>query len=302
MSHTRRAAVMLMALGPQVAAQVLRTMDEPIVEAISREIVRFDRLPPARRLELLDAARAELAGLIRGVDGNMEQFRLALFAALGLSPADRRPARSSDPPGPFHFLWGQPPNRIATIVAGESAQTIALVLSYAPATLAAQVLTLLPAWVRLEVAHRLVGLQPVHPSTVEVLRTAIRRKLDRLLTEEHLRQFSFADIATLDDASLKELLGHLRRKVNGVAVGWDDLIVALQGSGLESVVARLGTALAPAEADRLRREVARRPRVPGEAIVAAQRHVVRTLRTLQERGVICLSPTLDETLDPVAEP
>ena len=63
----RKAAALLISLGPELASQVLKTMREDEVETITREIVQMERLPAEKRDAILQQVYEMWAGSVTGV-------------------------------------------------------------------------------------------------------------------------------------------------------------------------------------------------------------------------------------------
>ncbi|HEX5923240.1 MAG TPA: flagellar motor switch protein FliG, partial [Baekduia sp.] len=104
---------------------------------------------------------------------------------------------------PFDFLRRTPPEQIATFLADEAPQTIALVVASLHTTLGASVLGALPAEVQANVAMRSATMEDTNPGVVEDVERGLRLKLSNVLTQE------FSQAGGVD--SLAELLNRAGR-------------------------------------------------------------------------------------------
>jgi flagellar motor switch protein FliG len=104
---------------------------------------------------------------------------------------------------PFDFLRRTPPEQIATFLADEAPQTIALVVASLHTTLGAKVLGCLTPEVQANVAMRIATMEDTNPGVVEDVERGLRLKLSNVLTQE------FSQAGGVD--SLAELLNRAGR-------------------------------------------------------------------------------------------
>ena len=170
-SGTERAAILLLTLGEQEAAQVLKHMG-------AREVQRVG----TAMAQLKNVSREEVSGVLRdfstlvesqtsvgvGVD---EFLRNVLVSALGEDKAasiiDRISiGRSSR--GLEALKW-MDPRAVAELIRQEHPQIIAIVLAYLEPDQSAEILQMLPSGLRAEVIMRIATLDGVQPSALSEL-------------------------------------------------------------------------------------------------------------------------------------
>ena len=201
----QKAAVFLITIGTTRAADVLKFLSEREIEAISAEMASLWRV----KAETADAVVQELAERFDGANefamGGPEFAREVLEHLLG-------PARAEEILGqitaqaelrPFDFLRRTPPEQIATFLADESPQTIALVVASLHTTLGAKVLGCLTPEVQANVAMRIATMEDTNPGVIEDVERGLRLKLSNVLTQE------FSQAGGVD--SLAELLNRAGR-------------------------------------------------------------------------------------------
>jgi len=87
----------------------------------------------------------------------------------------------------FEMLKNANPNEVATLLQEEMPQTIALVLSYLEAKVAADILTAMPKELQIEVTLRLAVMDRVSPQVVQVVERSLKNKLSGVISEADFR-------------------------------------------------------------------------------------------------------------------
>jgi flagellar motor switch protein FliG len=87
----------------------------------------------------------------------------------------------------FEMLRNANPGEVATLLQDEMPQTIALVLSYLEAKVAADILTSFPKDLQIEVTLRLAMMDRVSPQVVQVVERNLKNKLSRVISEADFR-------------------------------------------------------------------------------------------------------------------
>jgi flagellar motor switch protein FliG len=201
----QKAAVFLITIGSSRAADVLKFLSEREIEALSAEMASLWRV----KAETADAVVQELAERFDSQNefamGGPEFAREVLEHLLGATRAEEILGQITAQAElrPFDFLRRTPPEQIATFLADESPQTIALVVASLHTTLGAKVLACLPAESQANVAMRIAMMEDTNPGVVEDVERGLRLKLSNVLTQE------FSQAGGVD--SLAELLNRAGR-------------------------------------------------------------------------------------------
>lgn len=186
LSGPQKAAVLLLRLGAERAAPLLRTLQRSEVSAIMAELAQLGAIDG----RLADTVVDEFLTLASGAGdrplpiGDVRMARLLLSQSLGDRAAFevlREVDRSSSSEIPFQFLEGLEPATIADALAGEHPQTIALVLTHLAMDVAAAVLGCLPVELLSDVAVRVGTLDRVTAPTLAAVERALRRSMAPVL-------------------------------------------------------------------------------------------------------------------------
>jgi flagellar motor switch protein FliG len=201
----QKAAVFLITIGATRAAEVLKFLSEREIEALSAEMASLWRV----KAETAEAVVQELAERFEANDefahGGPEFAREVLEHLLGATRAEEILGQITAQAElrPFDFLRRTPPEQIATFLADEAPQTIALVVASLHTTLGAKVLGGLAPEVQANVAMRIATMEDTNPGVVEDVERGLRLKLSNVLTQE------FSQAGGVD--SLAELLNRAGR-------------------------------------------------------------------------------------------
>jgi len=206
LSGRRKAAIILAALGPDLAAGVIAHMREEEVEALSSELLHLEAV--AQRTAEAIMEELEQATREGALSAGADLAQAVLAKALGETRASELLDRvsSSKQERPFEQLRHMPPERVAAFLYHEAPQTIALVLANLDAGHAAQALARLPEEVRPEVALRIARMGEVAPEVVRQVEEIARQRLTAAAQQEG---FASADGVK----SLAEILGHSDRAI-----------------------------------------------------------------------------------------
>jgi flagellar motor switch protein FliG len=184
----RKAAVLMAALGPERAADVMQHLREEEIEGLSLEMAKMgsveEETTEAILGELADSARADSIG---DVSGGIEFAREVLERALGAERAEELLGRLSTviEMRPFEFLRRTPPEQIVAFLRAESPQTIALVIANLHTVLSAQVLARLPERMQPDIALRIARMGETSPTVIQQVEDVVRKKLTAVVEQEY---------------------------------------------------------------------------------------------------------------------
>lgn len=319
----RKAAVALVALGPERAAGILRGLSEQEVKALATEIAQLGPVSP-------EEVRTTISELVQGLgEPNLlpapgKRFAKDLLVrALGTERGTVL-GEELDAPAPFGWLADADPDAAAKGLATEPAGAVALALAHLEPRAAARLLTRLPIDDQAKVATRIAALGAVHPDTVrqveiglrsrvsDVLRTEVRKvdgpqllagllsKAGRATSRELLQSiaavnpelaeltrnalFTFDDVCALEARSMQVLLRSVDSKMLAVALSSSP--AGQQANVLGNLSERARESLV--EEMELLRDV--RAADVNEARIA----VVAVARQLEEEGSLILTRPGDE--------
>ncbi|MDI6799977.1 MAG: flagellar motor switch protein FliG [Actinomycetota bacterium] len=179
LSEKQKAAALLVSLGMEVSADLLRRMKEDDIEKLTLEIANMRKLPA----EVMDEVVKEFYELCVARDfvrqGGIEYAEEVLQKALGAGKAAEIINRlsSSLDIAPFDFLRHTDPGEIFNFIENEHPQTIALVLSHLLPEPAAIIMTKLDVDIRADVIKRVALMDRTTPEIVSDVERVLEKKV-----------------------------------------------------------------------------------------------------------------------------
>lgn len=175
LSGDEKAAVLLLALGPDFGKPILEELDEMEIRVLSRAMVRLGAITQ----QMLDELLVEFVTTISSngaISGNTDTTQRLLLSFL---PQDRVDTIMEEIRGPAgRNMWEKLSNVqedvLANYLKNEYPQTIAVVLSKIAADHASRVLSVLPEDLAMEVVQRMLSLDPVQKEILEKIETTLR--------------------------------------------------------------------------------------------------------------------------------
>src|ERR1700722_2858941 len=176
---TDRAAILLLSLGEQEAAQVLKHMGAKEVQRVGMAMARLSgvsRDDVSETLANFSAVAETQTSVGLGVD---EFLRKVLVEALGADKAASVIDRINIGPSSkgLEALKWMDPRAVSELIRLEHPQIIAIVLAYIDPDQAAQILSQLPSGLRADVLMRIATLDGVQPSALSELDDIMEKHL-----------------------------------------------------------------------------------------------------------------------------
>ena len=185
-SNREKIAVLMVALGNDIAAEVYKKLDDTAIELITLEVANLRKVTPELKLEVLKEAQEILMAREFMARGGVDYARDVLERALGPERAQNLLARitASLQVRPFDFMRHTDPQQVLGFIQGEHPQTIALILSYLEAPQAAMILSGLPAIMQAEVAKRIARMDRITPEVLREVERVLERKLSTVMGQD----------------------------------------------------------------------------------------------------------------------
>jgi flagellar motor switch protein FliG len=317
----KKAAVLLVSLGSDCAAEVFKHLREEEIESLSLEMAKIHQIDPSTTDEVLEEFSATVQAYDSLVAGGVDYAREVLERALGLERAGVIIGRLSTviEQRPFEFMRKTPAEQIVNFLRAESPQTIALVVAHLHTTLAAQVLSLLPESQQADIAIRIARMGETSPDVVKQVENVMRAKLASVVQQEYTAAGgvkSLAEILNRADRSCErnvletlsdtdeELGAEVRRllfvfedivKLDDRSIqlvlreaDQKDLVLALRAVN-DDVKQRILANMSERGAEMLVEEMAYQPPQRKRVIEEAQGRIVAIVRRLEEAGALVLS-------------
>jgi len=188
LSGDEKAAVLLLALGPDHGKPIWEELDEVEIRLLSRAMVRLGAITQ----QMLDELLIEFVTVVSSsgsISGNAESTERLLSSFL---PNDRVDVIMEEIRGPAgRNMWEKLSNVqedvLANYLKNEYPQTIAVVLSKISTDHASRVLAVLPEELALDVVQRMLGLDPVQKEILEKIEATLRTEFMSTLSHTQRR-------------------------------------------------------------------------------------------------------------------
>ncbi len=187
LSGKQKAGIFLLAIGPEISADVMKRLNEAEVDTITYEIARLDKITPEQKEMVLQEFQELMMAQEFITRGGIDSARAILERALGSQKAIDIVNRltSSLQVRPFDFVRRQDPSQLMNFIQNEHPQTIALILSYLDPQKAALILSSLPHNIQPDVARRIAKMDRTSPEVLREVERVLERKLSTLSNEDY---------------------------------------------------------------------------------------------------------------------
>jgi flagellar motor switch protein FliG len=324
----KKAAILMVALGEQLSAEVLKNLDEDEVEIIGREVARLQHLEVETAETVLEEFYQMSVAHAYVLKGGLDYARKILMNAYGPEQSkkmfDRLMKAFNSDSANFDALQKADPQQLAKFIHSEHPQTIALILSHLNPSQAAGLLASLPAEIRSDVALRMANLDQISPEIISKIAGIIGQRLKAL---GELSRESYGGVRAvsemfnrLESGTSKEILEvmetshpHLVETIRHLMFVFEDLLLIDQG-GMKEILARVdrkllvvalkGTSdqlknhfmqgMSTRGAEMLREDMEAVGPVKIKEVEAAQQQIIAVVRQLENEGTISLKGSVGE--------
>ncbi len=320
LNGTQRAAVLLMTIGEERAAEVLKLMGPKEVQRIGSAMATLTNVTKAQVERVLDEFSAVVREQTGFGIGNEDYVRKMLINALGEDKAagviDRILLGGSSK-GLEALKW-MDPRAVAEVIRLEHPQIIAIVLSYLEPDHAAEVLSLLPERTRPDIVMRIASLDGIQPQALRELDEILERQFSGgnavqsssvggVKTAANILNFvessaesEIMEMVTEVDTELAERIQDLMfvfdnlKEVDGRGiqtllreVSSDTLVLALKGAD-DALKEHIFSNMSKRAAEMLRDDLEARGPVKLSDVEAAQKEILAVARRLADSGDLVL--------------
>jgi flagellar motor switch protein FliG len=186
LAGSRRAAVLLIMLGSELASEVLKHCRDDVVERVSLEMFSTPNAAPDDQKQVLQQAQRVILSREAEKQGGLQYVRDLLGRTMGKERAEEFVAKLLDQnrSQSFSFLSDADPAPVASVLNEEHPQTIALILSHLRPTQAARILSSLNPELQTDVAARIATIERITPDVVREVERNLQNKLSNTLLRD----------------------------------------------------------------------------------------------------------------------
>jgi flagellar motor switch protein FliG len=320
LAGTQRAAILLMSLGEQDAANVLKQLDAREVQKLGIAMAELKEVSREQMTSVLDKFIGVADSRANIASGSQDFVRRVLTQAVGKQKTDMlldRVTAGQTGQGIEALKWMEA-KAVAQIISGEHPQIAAIVLSHLEPEQSAAILPLLPADLRTEVLMRIATLNEVPQSALTELDQLVEKQASATPSAPLRRIGGARTVANIlnameRDKSVEELGkieksdGEMHQQIKDLLfifdnlldvddrgiqallreVGSDTLAVALRGAEPE-VQEKILKNMSKRAAEILKDDMEARGPVKLADVEAAQKEIVVIAQRLAEEGTISL--------------
>jgi flagellar motor switch protein FliG len=326
--NLRKAAMLLVVLGEESAADILQYFSEDEVQKVSREVAKITAISSEQAETVLNEFHHLATAGEYVARGGLEYAKKLLMRAFTPETAKRMLDRLSKALGTeaasFDALQKADPQQLAKFIHNEHPQTIALVLSHLTPSQAAALLASLPAGLRADVAQRMASLDQISPDIIHKIAAVIGMKLKALgefSRESYGGVRAVAEMLNrLDSASSREILDHIQTQdanlgdtIRHLMFVFEDLLlidplglkevlarvdrkvltIALKGTS-EQLKAQILSCMSQRGAEMLKEDMEALGPIKIKEVEGAQQQIIAIVRQLEAEGVLSLKGAVGE--------
>ncbi|MFB4211124.1 flagellar motor switch protein FliG [Shouchella sp. JSM 1781072] len=183
----QKAAILLISLGPDSAAQVYKHLTEEEIELLSLEISAVRKVDKDIQATVLEEFHAIVSAQDYIAQGGIAYARSILEKALGEEGAASIMERltSTIQVRPFDFARKLDPSQILNFIQHEHPQTIAVILAYIPSKQAGQIISSLPEMIQTDVARRIAMMDRSSPEVISQVERVLEEKLSQTISQDY---------------------------------------------------------------------------------------------------------------------
>jgi flagellar motor switch protein FliG len=324
----QKAATLLVILGEQVSAELLKQLDEDEIQQVSREVARMSAISSEQAENVLDEFYQMTLAHDYVLKGGVDYARKLLINAFGPESArkllDRLMKTLGSEVASFDELQKADPQQLAKFIHSEHPQMVALILSHLNPSQAAALLISLPPELRADVACRMANLDQISPEIIGKVAGIIGQKLKAL--GEFSRE-SYGGVRAvsemfnrLDSGTSKEILDSIEQQdsnlvetIRHMMFVFEDLLLIDQ-NGIKEVLSRVdrklltvalkGTSeelrkhftqcMSQRGAEMLQEDMEALGPIKLKEVEGAQQQIIAVVRQLESEGTISLKGSVAE--------
>ncbi len=187
MDGVQKAAILLIALGPEKAATVFKHLKEDEIEQLTLEIANIRNVTPAEKEAVLNEFYEVCLAQQYIEEGGIGYAKDLLQKALGEDKAKEVLGKltASLQVRPFEFIRKTEASQILNFIQDEHPQTIALILSYLSPTQAAGIISTLTPDKQTDVAKRIALMDRTSPDVIKEVENILEQKLSSLVNQDY---------------------------------------------------------------------------------------------------------------------
>ena len=321
LTGVQKSAILLIALGDQGSAELLKHLTEDEVQMVSNAIASLPTISAEHAETVLEEFRSIAADAVQVGHGGIAYAKRMLTNAFGPEGSKKHLERLPEASGKGSHsreLQRVEPQLLARFVRSEHPQTVALILAHLSPGQSAAVLASMESAVRADIALRIAKLEKISPAVISKISTVIGQKLKsvgEIKRESSGGPRAVAEIFNQLDTNLSNeiltLIGEenaeLMEEIRNKMFVFDDLL-SIDANGVKELLSRADrrqlTVALKGASEEVRQHLLKGMSQRGSAMLledmealgpvkikdveAAQQQVIAVVRQLESEGVVTL--------------
>ncbi|MBR4574810.1 MAG: flagellar motor switch protein FliG [Lachnospiraceae bacterium] len=187
LSGLQKAAILLIALGPERSALIFKHLKEEEIEDLTLEIANTRSVTPQVKEEVINEFYGVCLAQQYIAEGGINYAKELLEKALGNEKALDVIGKltASLQVKPFEFIRKTEASQLLNFIQDEHPQTIALILSYLNPSQAALIISALPPDRQSDVAKRIAMMDRTSPDVIKEVEKILESKLSSLVNQDY---------------------------------------------------------------------------------------------------------------------
>lgn len=318
----RKAAILCMSLGDDVASSIFKYLEEDEVQDITRELASLTRVTSEMADDVIEEFYQLMLARTFVVNGGIDYAKRLLVKSFGPEIAKRlldKITRSLEATVGFEALQKVDPQQLSKLFQNEHPQTVAVVLAHLDASTAADTVQYMPESMRADIVLRMAGLQTISADVIRRVSVVLDQKLKSVGDIDRQAVGGIRSVAELCNRlsrdvsrklleAIEEAQPELALEVRNLMLTFDDLLL-LDDLGVREILQRVdkkvltlalkGTMpelqnrffsnMSTRAVEMMKEELDFMGQVRAKDVNNAQREIIDILRELDEQGVISLA-------------
>jgi flagellar motor switch protein FliG len=198
----RRAAVLLMSLPEEEAAQLLSKLEPKQVELVSIEIAKIGAVSGEEQLEAIKLFSEANPAAMVVESGGLNVAKRLVERAFGKNASGTLDSvRQQIEALPFAFLQRADSQNLLSFIIDEHPQTIALILTHLPASRAAEILKGLPPDRQLSVIRRIATMGQTSPEVIRQVEQGLEKRMASVMSQSFEKAGGVDNVAEILNVS-----------------------------------------------------------------------------------------------------
>lgn len=183
----QKAAILIVTLEPEAAANVYQHLREEEIEQLTLEIANISKISSEEKTAILEEFYQMLLAQNYITEGGIEYAKEILEKALGTQKAFEIINRltSSLQVRPFDFIRKADPVQLMNFLQNENSQTIALIMTYLNPEQSASLLSSMQPEKQVDIARRVAIMDRTSPDVILEVEKVLERQLASVVTEDY---------------------------------------------------------------------------------------------------------------------